>query len=47
MITFKNFTSVLVFASIALFLGCSKEDTPIPDKSIGEWQVYSISNPDG
>ena len=47
MITFKNFTSVLVFASIALFLGCSKEDDPIPDKSIGEWQVYSISNSDG
>ncbi len=47
MITFKNFTSVLVFATIALFLGCSKEDDPIPDKSIGEWQVYSISNSDG
>ena len=47
MITFKNFTSVLVFASIAFFLGCSKEDDPIPDKSIGEWQVYSISNSDG
>ena len=47
MITFKNFTSVLVFASIAFFLGCSKEDDPIPDKSIGEWQIYSISNSDG
>jgi len=45
--TFKKITTVLVFASLIIFLGCSKEDDPIPDMSIGEWQVYSISNSDG
>jgi hypothetical protein len=45
--TFKIFTSVLTFTTLILFFSCSKEDEPIPDKSIGEWQVYSISNSDG
>ena len=45
--TFRIFTSVLTFTTLILFFSCSKEDEPIPDKSIGEWQVYSISNSDG
>jgi len=45
--TFRSFASVLTFTTLILFFGCSKEDDLIPDKSIGEWQVYSISNSDG
>ncbi len=45
--TFRIFSSVLTFTTLILFFSCSKEDEPIPDKSIGEWQVYSISNSDG
>jgi hypothetical protein len=45
--TFRIFASVLTFTTLILFFSCSKEDEPIPDKSIGEWQVYSISNSDG
>lgn len=45
--TFRIFASVLTFTTLILFFSCSKEDDPIPDKSIGEWQVYSISNSDG
>jgi len=45
--TFRIFFYVLSFTTITLFFSCSKEDDPIPDKSIGEWQVYSISNSDG
>lgn len=45
--TFRIFASVLTFTTLILFSSCSKEDDPIPDKSIGEWQVYSISNSDG
>ena len=45
--TFRIFTSILTFTTLILFFSCSKEDEPIPDKSIGEWQVYSISNSDG
>ena len=47
--TFRIFNfNVLTFTTLKiLFFSCSKEDEPIPDKSIGEWQVYSISNSDG
>lgn len=45
--TFRIFASVLTLTTLILFFSCSKEDDPIPDKSIGEWQVYSISNSDG
>lgn len=45
--TFRVFSCVLSFTTLTLFFSCSKEDDPIPDKSIGEWQVYSISNSDG
>lgn len=45
--TFRIFASVLTFTTLILFFSCSKEDEPIPDKSIGEWQVYSISTSDG
>jgi hypothetical protein len=45
--TFRIFSSILTFTTLILFFSCSKEDEPIPDKSIGEWQVYSISNSDG
>jgi hypothetical protein len=45
--TFRIIASVLTFTTLILFFSCSKEDEPIPDKSIGEWQVYSISNSDG
>ena len=45
--TFRIFASVLTFTTFILFFSCSTEDEPIPDKSIGEWQVYSISNSDG
>lgn len=36
---------VLFFATFFV-LSCSKEE-PIPDKTIGEWQVYSITDTDG
>jgi hypothetical protein len=32
--------------TILFFLSCSEEEV-IPDKSIGEWQVYSITDAEG
>ncbi len=37
---------VLILSLVILLSSCGK-DEPIPDKSIGEWQVYSITDVSG
>ncbi|MEK9566538.1 MAG: hypothetical protein VW125_05490 [Flavobacteriaceae bacterium] len=46
MTLFKNFTPILALVGLITIFGCTKEE-PLPDKSIGEWQVYSISDGSG
>jgi len=43
----QNLTkSLFIFSFIFLLISCGKEE-PIPDKSIGEWQIYSITDESG
>ena len=43
----QNLTKLIfIFSFIFLFLSCEKEE-PIPDKSIGEWQIYSLTDESG
>jgi hypothetical protein len=41
-----NIKSVLLFSCFLIFNSCGKEEI-IPDKSIGEWEIYSITDASG
>lgn len=41
-----KFNTLLLFSSILFFLSCGKEEL-LPDLSIGEWKVYSVTDESG
>ena len=47
MFLFKLIKSFLFTFIVLLFLSCSNEDEPLPDKSIGEWEIYSLTDESG
>jgi hypothetical protein len=42
----KTRNPLITLTLLILFIGCSKDEIP-PDKSIGEWQIYSITDASG
>ena len=43
----KNITkTIFIFSFVIVFFSCGKEE-PIPDKSIGEWKIYSLTDESG
>jgi hypothetical protein len=46
MILHKLTKLIFIFSFIFIFFSCGKEEL-IPDKSIGEWQIYSITDESG
>ena len=47
MFLFKPIKSFLFTFIVLFFFSCSQEDVPTPDKSIGEWQIYSLTDESG
>ena len=42
----KTLLKTLSLSFILLFLSCGEEE-PLPDTSIGEWEVYSVTDESG
>ena len=43
----KKVSYISVISIVSFFLSCSKEEVPPPDKIIGDWVAYSITDNDG